>query len=250
MSSGKSTSLTKHKRDWDELGRVDPLWAILTSPEQRGGKWNPEEFFASGAAEIRRVMQQAEALGLPRQRRSALDFGCGVGRLTRALAGQFERCVGVDIAESMLAQAREWHQAWPSCQFLLNTTGDLRLLQDRTFDLVYSNIVLQHLPTMLLIESYIRELIRVLAEDGLLIFQLPSHIPWKNRIQPRRRMYRLLRALGASERYLLNSLKLTPMRMNFMPEEKVRRLVEAAGGKVVGIERATNIEQMYYVMRS
>jgi ubiquinone/menaquinone biosynthesis C-methylase UbiE len=207
------------------------------------------EFFASGAAEIDHVMQQAARLGLPGQKRSALDFGCGVGRLTRALAGKFDRCVGVDIAESMLARAREWHREWSSCQFLLNTTGDLRLFQDRAFDLVYSNIVLQHLPRMRLIESYVAEFIRVLAEDGLLVFQLPHHIPWKNRIQPRRRVYRLLRALGAREDYLLNSLKLTPMRMNFIPEPKVQDLVQAAGGKVVWIERATNIDQIYYVTR-
>ena len=28
----------------------------------------------------------------------ALDFGCGVGRLTQALAGKFSECDGVDIA--------------------------------------------------------------------------------------------------------------------------------------------------------
>jgi len=242
-------SLSKHKRDWDELGRVDPLWAILTNPGQRGGKWNPEEFFASGAAEVSHVMQQAARLGAPRQRRSALDFGCGVGRLTRALAGQFDYCVGVDIADSMLRQAREWHRGWPSCQFLLNTTGDLRQFEDRAFDLVYSTIVLQHLPRMRLIETYVTEFIRVLDNDGLLVFQLPHHIPWMNRIQPRRRIYRFLRALGASEVHLLNSLKLTPMRMNFIPESKVKNLVQAAGGKVVWIERASNIDQVYYVTR-
>jgi SAM-dependent methyltransferase len=242
-------SLGKHRRDWDDLGRVDPLWAILTTPEQRGGKWDKHEFFASGVAEIRRVMQQSAQLGMPGRRRRALDFGCGVGRLTRALSAHFDSCVGVDIADSMLKLAREWHQDRPSCQFLLNTTGDLRLFEDKSFDLVYSNIVLQHLPRIRLIKSYIADFMRVLAEEGLLVFQLPCHIPWKNRLQPRRRLYRLLRGLGAGEDYLLNSLKLTPMRMNFMPESKVRNLVEAAGGQVLWIDRGNNIDQVYYVSR-
>jgi len=242
-------SLSRHKRDWDDLGRVDPLWAILTDPEQRYGKWSTKEFFASGVAEIAHVMQQAGQLGLPRQRRAALDFGCGVGRLTRALSKHFDRCVGVDISDTMISKACEWHQDWPTCNFVLNTTGDLRVFKEDSFDLVYSNIVLQHLPSLPLIESYITEFIRTLTTDGLLVFQLPRHIPWKNRIQPRRRIYRFLRALGASEDYLLNTLRLTPMRMNFVPETRVRRLVQAAGGEVLSVERRNSIEQIYYITR-
>ncbi|MBA3444441.1 MAG: methyltransferase domain-containing protein [Gemmatimonadales bacterium] len=242
-------SLSKHKRDWDDLGRVDPLWAILTSPEHRYDKWNIQEFFARGAAEIAHVMQHAGQLGLPRQRRAALDFGCGVGRLTRALAKHFDRCVGVDISDAMISKACEWHRDWPTCHFVLNTTGDLRVFKEDSFDLVYSNIVLQHLPSVGLIESYIKEFIRILTADGLLVFQLPRHIPWKNRVQPRRRVYRFLRALGVSEDYLLKSLKLTPMRMNFVPEARVKRIVQAAGGVVVSVERGNDIDQVYYVTR-
>jgi ubiquinone/menaquinone biosynthesis C-methylase UbiE len=243
-------SLNKHKRDWDDLGRVDPLWAVLTSPERRYGKWNLEEFFASGAAEIAHVMRHAGQLGLPRHKHAALDFGCGVGRLTRALAKHFDRCVGVDISDIMISRACEWHRDWPTCRFALNTAGDLRAFQDHSFDLVYSNIVLQHLPSLRLIESYITEFIRTLTPDGLLVFQLPRHIPWKNRIQPRRRVYRLLRALGAREDYLLTSLKLTPMRMNFVPEARVRRVIQAAGGEMLSVERGNDdIDQVYYVAR-
>jgi SAM-dependent methyltransferase len=243
-------SLSKHKRDWDDLGRVDPLWAILTSPEQRHGKWNPDAFFARGATEIAHVMARAGELGFPRQRRAALDFGCGVGRLTRALSPYFDQCTGVDISEEMIAKARDWHRDWPKCRFVLNTEGDLRVFEGGSFDLVYSNIVLQHLPTARLIETFIGEFIRTLTPDGLLVFQLPRHIPWKNRIQPRRRIYRMLRALGATEEYLLRSLKLTPMRMNFVPEAKVNRIVQAAGGVVRTVERGEPIDQVYYVTRA
>jgi SAM-dependent methyltransferase len=242
-------SLSRHKRDWDDLGRVDPLWAILTDPQQRCGKWNLEEFFGTGAAEIARLMQHAAQLGLPRKKRTALDFGCGVGRLTRALSRHFDRCVGVDISDAMISQALELHRDWPTCRFVVNTAEDLRVFQDHSFDLVYSNIVLQHLPTVRLIESYIREFVRTLSPDGLLVFQLPRHIPWKTRLQARRRLYRVLRALGVRPESLLESLKLTPIRMNLVSEGKVRRFVEAAGGMVLTIERRDNINQVYYVTR-
>ena len=252
MESGHKipSALGKHKRDWDDLSRIDPLWAVLTSREHRHGRWNLEEFFESGAAEIAHVMQHAERLGLPRQKRAALDFGCGVGRLTRALAQHFDRCVGVDIADSMIAKARELHREWPTTHFVLNVSGDLGAFEENSFDLVYSSIVLQHLPSLQLIESYIAEFMRILAPHGLLVFQLPSHIPWKNRIQPRRRVYRLLRLLGASEDYLLNSLELTPMRMNFVPEPRVHHVVGAAGGEVLLVDRGEDrIYTIYYVSR-
>ena len=241
--------LSKHKRDWDDLGRVDPLWAILTDSQQRYGKWNVEAFFATGAAEIAHVMEQASGLGLPRQRRLALDFGCGVGRLSRPLSQHFDQCVGVDISDAMISKARELHRDNPRCRFVVNTTENLGAFEDKSFDLVYSNIVLQHLPTVTLIEAYIREFIRILSPDGLLVFQLPRYIPWKNRIQPRRRIYRLLRALGVREDYLLKSLKLTPMRMNFVPEGRVQRMVQEAGGVVLSIDRRDNINQLYFVAR-
>lgn len=99
--------LNSHKRDWEDLGKVDPLWAILSSPEKKFGNWNIDDFFVTGTIEIDKAMACAAKLGHPAGREVALDFGCGVGRLTRALARHFRHCHGVDISESMLARARE-----------------------------------------------------------------------------------------------------------------------------------------------
>ena len=163
------------------------------------------------------------------------------------MSQHFDECVGVDISDAMISKARELHRDNPRCRFVVNTAEDLRAFEDKSYDLVCSSIVLQHLPRVRLIEAYIGEFIRILSLEGLLVFQLPRHIPWKNRIQPRRRIYRFLRALGIKEEYLLKSLKLTPMRMNFVPEGRVERMVQAAGGKVLTIERRDNINQLYFV---
>ena len=48
--------LERHKQEWEELADVDPLWAILASPEGRGGNWDVEKFFAIGEAEIGELM--------------------------------------------------------------------------------------------------------------------------------------------------------------------------------------------------
>jgi ubiquinone/menaquinone biosynthesis C-methylase UbiE len=67
-------------------------------------------------------MKAAEKLALPHQRQSALDFGCGVGRMARSFASQFESYTGVDISEAMIEQAREWNRDCRQCRFILNTT--------------------------------------------------------------------------------------------------------------------------------
>jgi len=67
------TALDRHRRDWEDLAEIDPLWAILASPETRGGRWNVDAFFASGEAEIAEVLRIAETLGYPGQHERALE---------------------------------------------------------------------------------------------------------------------------------------------------------------------------------
>ena len=96
-----------------QLGRLradGPPRAILTEPDKRHGGWDVEEFFASGRAEVDEAIGRLGALGLRPRRGRALDFGCGVGRLTQALAWHFDECVGVDIAPSMVEHARRYNR--------------------------------------------------------------------------------------------------------------------------------------------
>jgi 2-polyprenyl-3-methyl-5-hydroxy-6-metoxy-1,4-benzoquinol methylase len=85
------------KDNWQSLGGDDPLWAILSDPRAKGGRWSVDEFLATGQVEVDRVFTWLENHGLSSVKSGrALDFGCGAGRLTQALAKRFERCTGVD----------------------------------------------------------------------------------------------------------------------------------------------------------
>jgi len=161
------------KRNWERFGRRDPLWAIITDPERRRGKWDEEEFFRSGAAEIEAVLRHASEIGLNIGTARALDFGCGVGRLTQAMAVHFGRCDGVDISSAMVERARRYNHHTERCSYHLNDAPDLSIFSDASFDFVYSTLVLQHVEPQLA-AGYIRELIRVLAPQGVLVFQLPN----------------------------------------------------------------------------
>jgi ubiquinone/menaquinone biosynthesis C-methylase UbiE len=243
------SSLDKHRRAWEELGRVDPFWAVLTTPEGRHGRWDPTAFFASGGREVAAIMAAADQLGRPEQRDTVLDFGCGVGRLARAFGSYFNSYTGVDISEPMLLKARQWNRECTACSFVLNTAANLSIFESRSFDLVHSKYVLQHLPSQHQVTRYLEELLRVLRLRGLLVFQIPSRISILNLLQPKRRLYALLRRFAVSERILLERLQLTPMSMRSMAELDVVRLMEALGGKILRIDRQSTLEHTYFVTR-
>jgi SAM-dependent methyltransferase len=161
------------QRNWEAFGETDPLWAILTDPAKKNNRWNPEEFFASGQVEIDQLMDSVAALPVSLTKGAALDFGCGVGRLTQALCRHFQRCDGVDIAGSMIRLARASNRFGDRCQYHVNDAGDLGMFEDDRFDLIYSNLVLQHIPPSYS-TGYIRDFVRVLKRDGVAVFQAPS----------------------------------------------------------------------------
>lgn len=125
--------------DWRKLGRDEPFFGVLADPRFLRANLTPEaldEFYASGVADIghyRALMEQK--LG-PFAPASALDFGCGVGRLTAALAEMTGDAVGIDISEGMLAEARK--RARAGLAFAAE-------LPERNFDWIVSIIVLQHI---------------------------------------------------------------------------------------------------------
>ncbi|MFZ5426271.1 MAG: class I SAM-dependent methyltransferase [Thermodesulfobacteriota bacterium] len=164
------------QRSWNTYGQEDPLWAICVDPRKQHNRWDLDDFFALGRESVDGLMRWCAANRLPGRRGTCLDFGCGVGRLTQALASHFTKAVGVDIAPSMIEKARAYNRHGNRCEYAVNMAGGLPLFKDATFDLIYTEYVLQHMHPSLAV-SYIREMVRVLRPGGALSFQLPSRLP-------------------------------------------------------------------------
>jgi SAM-dependent methyltransferase len=213
--------LSTVQRYWDRQAHSDPMWAILTDPVKAGGRWDRDEFFATGTREIGAFMDQAAIWRKPAARRSALDFGCAIGRLSQALAGHFDQVYGVDISSRMIELAREHNRHGERCEYLCNPGGDLKHFSDGSIDLVYSWITLQH-TRPLYARGYMREFLRVLAPGGLLMFQYPS---------------KPLRLRGRLARWMALLSRPRPMYMNGMDRNQVVRLLERAGGRVIEIRQ-------------
>jgi SAM-dependent methyltransferase len=159
---------------WDRHARHDPLWAILSDPTKTGRRWDLRSFLETGRREVSLLMYQLRALKVDVDRKAALDFGCGVGRLSQPLAAHFQRVVGLDISPEMIRLARDINQFPDRVQYLHNPGPDMARLATDEFTFMYSNVVLQHIePDTAL--GYLRELFRVVSGGGVLVFQLPSH---------------------------------------------------------------------------
>jgi len=210
------------QQHWNKLGEKDPLWAILTRPNKKGGRWTIEEFMQLGVEEIGGVMEYLRGLGITARPSKALDFGCGVGRLTQALAGCCDEVTGVDIAPSMIEQARRLNRYGERCRYLVNPGADLTLVGAERFDLVYTNMVLQHMPKAYSAQ-YIGEFVRILSPGGVAVFQIPA--------KPSGTL------VGVLLRVLPDRLirVIRKMDMYGTPRDHVIRLVEDAGGEVLDI---------------
>jgi ubiquinone/menaquinone biosynthesis C-methylase UbiE len=220
---------------WDELAKLDPLWVILHEPDKKHGRWGQDEFFARGEAEVSSLLTRCHELGITPRYGRALDFGCGVGRLTRALGSRFSECVGMDISSEMVSLARKFNEEFSNCEFVVSLSDKLPF-PDESFDFVSTFIVLQHIHTEREILNWIVEFVRVLRPGGTIVFQLPDKPSLRRRIQGRQRLWSLLHFLGMSERSLYEMLGLTSIKMNGVSPGRVREVLEDAGTQVVTIE--------------
>jgi SAM-dependent methyltransferase len=227
-------SLQQLQRTWEGLAQADPLWAICTDPAKQNKQWSREEFFTTGKNEVGVVLKCVAGLGASIDEKTpALDFGCGVGRLTRALAEHFAECWGVDISPTMIALAQEFNRDLPQCRFLVNDRDTLEELPDNYFGFIYSSIVLQHMAERH-IRKYIAELLRVLRPCGVLVFQLPDSLRGSALSRIRARM-----ALRARLKSVFGKHRPQGMEMHCIRESAMRKLIEASGARVADV-RLTN----------
>jgi SAM-dependent methyltransferase len=247
---------------WEDWATVDPLWSILTEPTLQDTSWDVDRFFETGEQAVGSLFTHAAEIGLPRRRRRALDFGCGVGRLTRAIAARVPDTIGLDIAPTMIATARELNAEVSTARFEVHPGEDLREYADASFDIVVSLFVLQHIPEVRAIERYLTELVRVLADGGLAVVQVPYAKPevaspttLRARLALRRRVALALRRSGVSARFLYRQLGWKPdMPMVAVPQARVRELVTASGGTVLRAMTDTDFggvsNAYYYISRT
>lgn len=127
--------------DWEIIASRDPFFGVLVDEGFRANRMDVaarERFYETGKSYVAEVFGMFDAeFGAHPTEGAALDIGCGVGRLTYAMAGAMPQVAGYDVADSMVRIARE--NAPPNATFA--TT-----LPDGPFSWINSFIVFQHIP--------------------------------------------------------------------------------------------------------
>jgi SAM-dependent methyltransferase len=127
--------------------------------------------------------------------------------MTRGLASLFGQVDAVDVSAEMVAQARD--NLSPLSNVRIHETNGLDLgpFADGTFDLCFSYIVFQHLPSFEIVSGYMREAARVLKPGGTFLFQANNAPPDRDyAFAPARALSRLWRRYGWHNVLLLRAL--------------------------------------------
>ena len=166
--------LEKMRRDWDARARENARYYVNTARKD----WTDEEFFQSGertvAEEISTDMINI-CQGKDPADMKVLEIGCGVGRVTRALARKFGEVHAVDVSGEMIAQARKSLANELNAHVYQNNGMDLSVIPGGQFDFAFSTIVFQHIPSREVIYNYVSEVARLLRPGALFKFQVQGN---------------------------------------------------------------------------
>ena len=239
-------------RDWEEFSKIDPKWSIVSNPEKKYGLWDDVDFFKTGEQEINNFFKELKLLNVSFENDIALDFGCGIGRLSRALSPYFRKVFGVDVSSGMIEMAKKLNNK-ANIEFLLNNRSDLLIFPDKKFSLIYSSITLQHVPSRKVIKQYIEEFLRVLKPEGILYFQLPQvrgySLLWNFILKIRSLFFHFLVMIGVSRNFVFKYLHIGPyMKMNYITENEIRAIFNGLA-QVIKVNDVGKVTSSYFVKK-
>lgn len=136
-------------------------------------------FFATGEQVVDEALGRAPVQ--PARYGTAVEIGSGLGRICKALAGEFDQVVGVDISPAMVRRARELVDD-PKVRFEVGDGASLPMLDDASVDFACTFTVFQHQRSRDLIAAYLRECGRTITPGGVLAAQWNNLPPLRYRL--------------------------------------------------------------------
>ena len=170
------------RQDWDSRARSNARHYVVTGQPE----WSDEAFWESGEITMQEDILNDLAnicRGRDPQQMDVLEIGCGAGRVTRAFARFFGAVYAVDISAEMVRLARRAVAGYPRARVFRNNGKDLSAVRRSWWnrfgigagvqvDFAFSTMVFQHIPSREIIESYVRDVHRLLRPGGLFKFQV------------------------------------------------------------------------------
>lgn len=160
-----------HEKTWEEKAQENPLYGVMSHEEfvDSGAEPTQEEldvFYVRGREMVSRWIHPWLVESGASEDATVLEFGCGMGRLTNAVADHFkpENVYGIDISATMISHAKK--NTKEGCSYCTVDENGNFPLEDQFFDRVYSYAVFQHISTKSVVEKSIAEIARVLKDGG------------------------------------------------------------------------------------
>jgi trans-aconitate methyltransferase len=160
---------------WKMWGRIDPYRAVLFERKYKRDALDEntfQEFFKTGKEHVECLMEKLSQLNPKLSLDTAVDFGCGVGRLVIPLAGRFQKVIGVDVSPDMLNESRKNCSRFGVFNAEFALSDDLVSRVPLGVQLVHSFLVLQHIPVGRGL-SICANLIKRLAPGGACALHVP-----------------------------------------------------------------------------
>lgn len=154
-------------RDWEKWAVRDAYYAVLTRNQYKTEHVDTSDFFQSGEIHISQIFDTINRIQPSFHPRTALDFGCGVGRLLVPLSRKAERVIGIDVSTTMLeiAQQNLANRGISNVALIRPTDDHLTNIPDQ-IDFLHSYIVFQHIPVQRG-EKLLNTLLSKMAPNGM-----------------------------------------------------------------------------------
>ena len=179
-------ALAASREFWEAKAHENAYWYVSSFGAYQGR--DPAEFWSSGQRlwhDLKTTLAYAPSRG-----DTVVEIGCGVGRLTRAIAPEVGHVHAFDLSPQMLSIAGAY--PFPNVTFHLGDGQSLRPLRDQCARLVLAYCVFQHLPSEHVLATYLGEMTRVAEPAGILAFTLTPRT-WRNHLAPLLRVKRWLK---------------------------------------------------------
>jgi cyclopropane fatty-acyl-phospholipid synthase-like methyltransferase len=207
--------------EWRALAREDDvLYNILAWPGMRG-RWTEERFYAAGQSDWEDFRHHWRHYW-PELGGTCVEIGCGAGRMSRALAGDFDRVLGLDVSADMIERARK---SMPDNVELHQVEEPAIPAGDGEVDAVFSVHVLQHLDSFEAVRRYLAEARRALRPGGSMMV----HITLQSRPLPLWRRARIELDVWRSRRGLRQGRKHSFVRMRLYQPEQIEAALHQLG---------------------